>query len=209
MEPRVIKRYANRKLYDTQHSRYVTLDQIAEMVREGEDVRIVDNTSKEDLTSVTLAQIILEEEKRKKSFLPLAAMRHIIQTGGESIQELASQAGAKVRSVLRFGKEGEEGGEEGVAVAEETMEAAATGETGEKADKAAHANSAAEVPSIREILENPQKTFEDVQKKVDDRIRTVVESISPFAAMQRELATLSARVAELEKRLGDLDGKRE
>ena len=60
-ESRVIKRYANRKLYDTQHSRYVTLEQIAEMVREGEDVRIIDNTSKEDLTSVTLAQIILEE----------------------------------------------------------------------------------------------------------------------------------------------------
>ena len=82
-EHRVIKRYANRKLYDTMHSRYVTLEQIADMVREGEDVRIVDNTTKEDLTSVTLAQIILEEEKRKKSFLPLAAMRHIIQSGGD------------------------------------------------------------------------------------------------------------------------------
>ena len=58
---RIIKRYANRKLYDTQESRYVTLDQISHMIRAGEDVQVLDNNSKEDLTSVTLAQIIFEE----------------------------------------------------------------------------------------------------------------------------------------------------
>src|SRR5512135_3869853 len=95
-EPKVIKRYANRKLYDTQRSRYVTLDQIAEMIRAGEDVKIVDNNSKEDLTTITLAQIIFEEEKKQKSFLPLNAMRNIIQSGGERIEELVSQAQKKV-----------------------------------------------------------------------------------------------------------------
>ena len=72
-EPRVVKRYANRKLYDTQRSRYVTLDQIAEMIRAGQDVKIIDNTSKDDLTSITLAQIIFEQEKKQNSFLPLSA----------------------------------------------------------------------------------------------------------------------------------------
>jgi len=61
--PRVIKRYANRKLYDTRESCYVTLPQIAEFVRAGEDVQIIDNRTKENLTSVTLAQIIYESEK--------------------------------------------------------------------------------------------------------------------------------------------------
>src|SRR5438477_12325424 len=103
-ETRVIKRYANRKLYDTQRSRYVTLEQIADMIRSGEDVKIVDNNSKEDLTSVTLAQIIFEEEKKQKSFLPLAAMRNIIQSGGESLQE----AGHRVRSVFRRGERSDE-----------------------------------------------------------------------------------------------------
>ena len=56
-ETRIVKRYANRKLYDTERSRYVTLEQIAEMIRTGEDVRIVDNASKEDLTSITLTQM--------------------------------------------------------------------------------------------------------------------------------------------------------
>ena len=77
-ETRIIKRYANRKLYDTEHSRYVTLDQISEMIRNGDDVKIVDNKTKEDLTSVTLAQIIFEEEK-KTPRLSLSGLREIIQ----------------------------------------------------------------------------------------------------------------------------------
>ena len=86
-DTRIIKRYANRKLYDTEHSRYVTLDQISEMIRHGDDVKIVDNKTKEDLTTVTLAQIIFEEEKKQRSFLPLGAMRNIIQSGGEWFAE--------------------------------------------------------------------------------------------------------------------------
>src|ERR1051326_8619072 len=95
-ETRIIKRYANRKLYDTEHSRYVTLDQISEMIRNGDDVKIVDNKTKEDLTTVTLAQIIFEEEKKQRSFLPLGAMRNIIQNGGEGFAE--AQRG--VQSIL-------------------------------------------------------------------------------------------------------------
>lgn len=84
-KPRLIKRYPNRKLYDTLSSRYVTLEDIAVMIREGEDVQIVDNRSQEDLTSVTLTQIIFEQEKQKKSLLPLATLKHIIQSRGERI----------------------------------------------------------------------------------------------------------------------------
>src|SRR5258705_6408465 len=95
-DTRIIKRYANRKLYDTEHSRYVTLDQISEMIRAGDDVKIVDNKTKEDLTTVTLAQIIFEEEKKQRSFLPLGAMRNIIQSGGEWF----AAAHARVQSIL-------------------------------------------------------------------------------------------------------------
>ena len=62
-QARVIKRYANRKLYDTHESKYVTLDRIAELVRNGEEVKVLDNKSQKDLTKVTLAQIIYEEQK--------------------------------------------------------------------------------------------------------------------------------------------------
>src|SRR5689334_23911751 len=106
-ETRIIKRYANRKLYDTEHSRYVTLDQISEMIRAGDDVKIVDNKTKEDLTTVTLAQIIFEEEKKQRSFLPLGAMRNIIQSGGEWFAE----AQRRVQSILP-GKRKDDGTEE-------------------------------------------------------------------------------------------------
>src|SRR5256886_5517783 len=83
-EPKVIKRYTNRKLYDTVESRYVTLDEIVQMIKGGAEVKVLDNRSKEDLTSVTLAQIIFEEEK-KRSQMPLGVLREIIRHGGEAV----------------------------------------------------------------------------------------------------------------------------
>jgi polyhydroxyalkanoate synthesis repressor PhaR len=91
---RTIKRYANRKLYDTRDSRYVTLDHIAAMVRAGDDVRVVENTTRADLTTATLAQIIFEEEK-KTPRLSVAGLRKIIQGGmpGASVPPVATPAG--------------------------------------------------------------------------------------------------------------------
>jgi polyhydroxyalkanoate synthesis repressor PhaR len=188
-ETRVVKRYANRKLYDTQRSRYVTLDQIAEMIRNGEEVKIVDNNSKEDLTAITLAQIIFEEEK-KRSFMPLSALRNIIQSGGESIQQFASQTGERVRGIFRRGDGGE--GEAG----------AAEGGGAEQGGEAAGGDaSQAHASSIREFLERSQEAFDDLQKKVDERIRNVVDTLNPMAALEKEVRALRERLAELEKRL--------
>jgi len=184
-DTRVVKRYANRKLYDTQRSRYVTLDQIADMIRSGEDVKIVDNNSKEDLTAITLAQIIFEEEK-KNSFMPLSALRNIIQTGGQSITQFATQTGEKVRSVFRREKE------DGTI---ENPDAPLPPENEGQTNGEQHQS------SIKEFLERSQQTFDDWQKRVDDRIRTAVESLNPMAALEKEVRTLAARLADLEKRL--------
>lgn len=82
---RIIKRYSNRKLYDTKDSRYVTLLQIAEMVRSGEDVQIIDNNTKEDLTEVTLAQIVYEEQKTQSRAVPLQTLKELIQARTEKV----------------------------------------------------------------------------------------------------------------------------
>src|SRR5438309_11732523 len=84
---RVIKRYSNRKHYDTKDSRYVTLLQIAEMVRTSEEVQIIDNNTKEDLTEVTLAQIIYEEQKQKASSrsVPLQTLKELIHQRTEKV----------------------------------------------------------------------------------------------------------------------------
>jgi len=83
---KIVKRYSNRKLYDTDRSRYVTLDEIARMIKAGDEVAIIDNESKEDLTGVTLTQIIYEEEKRE-SRMPLGMLRNLIQSGGSTLQD--------------------------------------------------------------------------------------------------------------------------
>ena len=82
---RVIKRYSNRKLYDTKDSRYVTLLQIAEMVRGGEEVQIIDNNTKDDLTEVTLAQIIYEEQKAHSRNVPLQTLKELIHERTEKV----------------------------------------------------------------------------------------------------------------------------
>jgi polyhydroxyalkanoate synthesis repressor PhaR len=86
---RLVKRYSNRKLYDTSESRYVTLDEIARWVKSGEEVKILENESGEDLTAVTFAQIILEEERKKSGLLSLRVMRELIQHGESALQGLA------------------------------------------------------------------------------------------------------------------------
>jgi polyhydroxyalkanoate synthesis repressor PhaR len=82
----VIKRYSNRKLYDTQESRYVTLEQLEELIRQGKEITVVDASTGEDLTSVTLAQIILENERSGRAALPTAFLHQLIKHG-ESWQD--------------------------------------------------------------------------------------------------------------------------
>ena len=77
----VIKRYSNRKLYDTQESRYVTLEEIEEMIRAGSRDPVVDAASGKDLTSVTLTQIILENERTRQASLPPAFLHQLIKHG--------------------------------------------------------------------------------------------------------------------------------
>jgi len=84
----VIKRYPNRKLYDTEAKRYITLDGIAELIRKGENVQVIDHTTDEDLTAVTLTQIIFEQEKKKGGFLPTSVLTGLVQAGGDTINTL-------------------------------------------------------------------------------------------------------------------------
>jgi len=83
----VIKKYGNRRLYDTAGSRYVNLDDLAALVREGQEVRVVDAKTGRDLTRVTLTQIITEDAKDKPTGLPLELLRQLIIASDEVRQE--------------------------------------------------------------------------------------------------------------------------
>lgn len=84
----VIKRYPNRKLYDTEAKQYITLEGIATLIRQGEDVQVVDHASGEDLTALTLTQIIVEQEKKRSGFLPKSVLTGLVQAGGDTLATL-------------------------------------------------------------------------------------------------------------------------
>lgn len=197
-ETRIIKRYANRKLYDTEHSRYVTLDQISEMIRAGDDVKIVDNKTKEDLTTVTLAQIIFEEEKKQRSFLPLGAMRNIIQSGGEWFAE----AQRRVQNILPGKKKDEEG-------APEEAEAAAPAAAADGAPESEAIVQKRSLQSLREWVDHSKHRLEEWQKQVDSKIRTTIDGISqavtPWSSVNKDVASLADRISELEAKLRELE----
>lgn len=86
-DPVLIKKYSNRKLYDPSQSRYITLEEIARLIRQGKQVKVIDTAADEDLTAVTLAQIILEEEKKRKHLMPVYFLHQLIRYG-ESLQHL-------------------------------------------------------------------------------------------------------------------------
>ena len=200
-EPKVIKRYTNRKLYDTVESRYVTLDEIAAMIKEGVEVRIVDNRSKEDLTSVTLAQIIFEEEK-KKNQMPLAVLREIIRHPGESISgfiqkevtprvaSIREEAESRLDKLLR--REDKRGGE-------------ATGQEEAETEAPPPPPDGAGI-SPSELLKASQRAFEDWQRKIDERVRHAVEGLTGnLPALGRDMQALTQRLEELEKKIAELE----
>lgn len=86
-----IKKYANRRLYDTESSTYITLDRLAQMVREGREFEVVDAKSGEDITRQVLTQIIVDEEARGSTMLPINFLKQLIGLYGNSMQNLVPQ----------------------------------------------------------------------------------------------------------------------
>jgi len=85
-DPVVIKKYANRRLYNTKTSSYVTLDHLCEMVKEGTDFEVHDARTGEDITRSVLTQIIFEEESKGQNLLPIRFLRQLIRFYGDSLQ---------------------------------------------------------------------------------------------------------------------------
>lgn len=189
---RLIKRYGNRKMYDTQGSRYVTLDNIAELVRGGEDVRIMDNDNGEDLTAVTFAQIIFEEAKRHDGFLGLPVLRSIIQQGNATLHEilhgvdLGREAIENVRELA----------EKRVKQLAETAGAQARGTR----QQISHAEQSGR-RLLTELLELPQKRIEQLQQRIDAQVRMSLERITEHPAVKQELRRIERSIKAIERQV--------
>jgi polyhydroxyalkanoate synthesis repressor PhaR len=84
----LIKRYANRKLYDTESKRYITLDGIAELIRQAQDVKVIDHETGEDITALTQAQIIFEQERKLRGGIPRTVFTNLIQTSSDTLSQV-------------------------------------------------------------------------------------------------------------------------
>jgi polyhydroxyalkanoate synthesis repressor PhaR len=168
---RLIKRYANRKLYDTSDSRYIKLDEIAQMIDAGEDLRIIDNESKEDITRVTLAQILVDQERKGRLGDSVASLKGLIRNKGEQIQKAFTEPVNTIRfsveeSVNKLIKTGEER-------ATETREQFAS------------------------WVEQNSLAIDELQRKLDERVRVAVGRMD----LPAQLEDLKERIENLEAQL--------
>jgi polyhydroxyalkanoate synthesis repressor PhaR len=191
---KIVKRYANRKLYDTERSCYVTLEDISVMIKAGDEVRVIDNKSGEDLTSVTLAQIIFETEK-KNSFMPLSLLRGLIQDGGDAIGEFARDRVDRVQAKAAEVKESAhklrnewEDRIGSVIRKDGTLEGGANGEA--KGPKI-----------ITDLVGASKSAFDELQKNVEERIKGPVGAMARYATIGRDMEEIRRRLADLEQRL--------
>jgi polyhydroxyalkanoate synthesis regulator protein len=161
------------------------------MIKAGSEVKIVDNRSKEDLTSVTLAQIIFEEEK-KKSRMPLTMLRDIIRHGGETISGFLQQQVGTVGQKMQNIREEAEGLRDRILRREQAEAAAAEGRH-------------SPIDQAKDMVAQSQRVLEDWQKRIDDRVHHAIDDITSLPSLARDMAALEKRIAELEKKLQELE----
>ena len=91
-----IKRYPNRKLYNTETKQYITLEELADLIRGGDEIHVIDNASGDDLTALTMTQVLFEQVKKQAGFLPRTLLVGLIQAGGEQISSLQRSLAASL-----------------------------------------------------------------------------------------------------------------
>jgi len=185
-EPRVIKRYANRKLYDMSQSCYITHEEIAALVQSGEEVRIVDNKTKADLTSTTLTQILLDEERRVRRSLPIDTLKEFCSRRvRQPVVNLREEAEKRVREMLQGIRREAPASEKAEPVAAPEPPPAPT-----------------PPPSAPPAAQSAGKPTEVIRHAVEERLADIQAYFAQFD-FPRRIAELERRVAALEDELAE------
>ncbi len=176
-EVRLIKRYPNRKFYDTWNSCYVTMEDIANMIRRGYDVKVIDNKTGDDITPLVLSQLFFEEGKKRKAKLPLNVLKNLIMGGEESITQFFTKlAQASLQGIKGTSDKIMDTSDDGVA-------------------------------RIGDLLLNIQNMIEDFQKRIDQKTREFMEKLYLVPSQSKEVEALQQKVEALEKKIAELEQK--
>ncbi|MCB9736263.1 MAG: polyhydroxyalkanoate synthesis regulator DNA-binding domain-containing protein [Deltaproteobacteria bacterium] len=186
--PRVIKRYANRKLYDMTESCYITHEEIAALLENGEELRIIDNKTKEDLTSATLTQILFDMERKNRKSLPIETLKNLFAQSGEFIQR-------HIPPALRRAAEKDRETAAPEPVAAEPI-----------ADDGSHGPRAKATEAIREFVTGTTNAYENLTKNVEDRWNLVTRYLGQFDVNHKRILELERRIDQLEERIAELEG---
>jgi polyhydroxyalkanoate synthesis repressor PhaR len=183
IQTRTIRRYQNRKLYDTQASRYVTLEDIAEMIRTGVDIVVIDNKTGKDLTSITLTQIIFEEEKKDQSALPMAALKRIIQSGSESLHDIVGRLVGPGMSAMQQARQ----------------------EADKFVDRLAHLGKISDdekLSALSGFYSSTQKSFEDMSKRIEENLKKLFDRMHAVTGLTEKVDRLEKELKQLEALIG-------
>jgi polyhydroxyalkanoate synthesis repressor PhaR len=167
----------NRKLYDTVESRYVTLDEIAHMIKLGDDVLVVEERTEKDLTAVTLLQIILEEQRRNARVSP-RLLCELIRSGTCEVPLGAERAPAQSMEAWKTFRDG----------AEQRLNAVL--------DRGQHGSDRA-----KEMVAASQQAVLQLQQKMNERVGAAFEVVAAVGKLKRELAYITGRIEYLDERL--------
>ena len=176
----VIKRYANRKLYDTRASRYITLSQISKLLEAGEVVQILDRESGDDITQMTLAQVFVDNRRRRPGAPPIDGLKDAFQTASEQVRRQIADPVSNIKqsfeqSVSRLLKTGEE-----------------------------RANETRDV--FQTWVSEQTQLFEETQRRLEERLRTVSSRMDDYRGLRDQVDELQAQVNALSKRVNELEG---
>ncbi len=210
---RLIKRYANRKMYDTERSCYITLEEVADMVRAGQEVRVIDNKTKQDLTEVTLTQALLHSERKKRGSVSLDSLRSLLSQGGELIQSRVTEPVARAaseaeRTVEKWRSEAErqvgrvlskkEAEDAAKEAAESSQEAPAV--VADVVQTEAESEDLSEEKKARRpvFVEQTQRAYDELQHRIDDRVKLLVSALTTSPANDEHVRALGDRLGQLE-----------
>ncbi len=183
---RIIKKYQNRKLYDTKTSCYVTLDDIARLIKTGEEVKVVDNQTKGDVTAIILTQILYDQEKYKKSIMPITMLKNMVQSGSGSVYEFMQKYVTQSVSNIHNAK----------VEAERYIERlVAQGELSKIEGK----------NLAKDLIHSAQRGVDEIQNKIDERIKTTLTKMKKVTDLQTNISHLHKKLDNIERRLDDLE----